>query len=395
MSAGSNFMPSQFLELIDEEMQEVMSALHESMQEVVQPDISAGSNFMPAQFLEHIEEEMQKAGSTFHESMQEMVQPDMSAGSDFMPAQFLEHMGEERQEVRSAFHTQDDTAANVGVAPSSVFPAGRDVLDAYLALDADAWLDDIPNIIDENEEQENQLASSGVGESDCEQASTSATAQSPSSVVEIVLDEPEDINSHPYVCLPALAKGVAVYEFDVESLFSSFRSRLHPFYLLVKIRKLFAKRELTQHDVNKLVDATEGLIGAAFYHAQRQLQTRRPVYAAEALGTDFLALDAIVCVIQLLGDSLQLPLWWDRFIKAYNRDISQILPPINKRVSVFNRRLVKRLIDVIDIYKTRTRPPPEEVIAIKRMLFCSPDAPAQFKSTKWNPWREAVGEPVR
>ncbi|CDI85518.1 hypothetical protein, conserved [Eimeria praecox] len=268
-------------------------------------------------------------------------------------------------------------------------PADRSPLDETEAFDEDAWLEQIPDIVSgQGGGGEAPLGPYVISDSPEGSVSTSSADISPPSDADAMQDDDFDINTHPFVRLPVLEDGVVIRHMEVKDLFKPFRGKVQPYFYLSTLRALFAKSVLDQDDVNKLVNAVEGLIGAAWHQAQRRFRKTRPLYAAEALGKNFLALDAIICAIQLLGDTMSVSTWWDEFISAFNCDPSIYLPPLVRQISVSNRRLIRRLLNVLEIYKKGERPSAEEVYEIKKKLFCSEDAPLHFKDFKWTPWRK-------
>ncbi|CDJ32516.1 uncharacterized protein EMH_0045120 [Eimeria mitis] len=150
---------------------------------------------------------------------------------------------------------------------------------------------------------------------------------------------------------------------------------------------------LSQEEVNSLVMELEKLIGMSWRQAELSKPKRRPVYAAETLGRHLLAFDAIVCGIQLLGDKMQLPLWWNQYVAAFDHSPSHLLPYGSPKPEGIYRMMIRRLLGALEIYKRGKRPPLPEVIALKTMLFAHKDAPGRLKDHKWDPWREDAKGP--
>ena len=297
----------------------------------------------------------------------------------FPPAQQL--MG-----LQAVFQTQDDGAANSLTAPSF---AGHVPLDGAEALNPEAWLDGIPPIISGAVDLQNtQLAPSVAAEPDDGGASTSVLGVGLLPHSEGVTDVPPNVLNHPFVRLPILGDGVVIRRIKVENLFNPHRMKVPLYLVLLKLKKLFSQAILNQEDVNALVTATEHLISTAWRQALKGPRKNRPVCAAEAFGYYFLTFDALVCVFQLLGNNMELHLWWGKFIAAFNHDPSSFMRPIGSRAGGVHRRLVQRICAVLEVYKAAKRPAPKEVIELKNMLFGSPSAPGDFKDRKWDPWRK-------
>ncbi|CDJ32515.1 uncharacterized protein EMH_0045010 [Eimeria mitis] len=267
-----------------------------------------------------------------------------------------------------------------------------DPLLAAHALDPEAWLEGIPYASGETgEEEKAQSASPEVVKPDDKQESALEMlllrdvhgAQDPSS----------PFSRHPYVRLPQMGKDLFIRPINMNNVFVAYHKKAHPYIFLQKLRKWFARPVLGQDDVNNLLRDLEGLIGAAWRDAEKRPRRLRPVYAAETLGKHLLEFDAIVCGIELLGGSMRLPLWWNRFVAAFDHRPSALLPQKTPRLGGFYRRLTRRLLDALEIYKRGKRPPLCEIIDLKTIIFSEGDAPARFRDPKWDPWREDAKGP--
>ncbi|CDJ61717.1 hypothetical protein EMWEY_00011840 [Eimeria maxima] len=349
--------------------------------EVQQPDADEAGH------VQRLVETLRTAASE-HEAMQRIPPPwDWDPSSHAFPGQTPKRKEHTMHGFQSAVRLEDD-GRRATVQPSSSFP-GHGLLDATHALDPEAWLDEVPQIINDPDEYGGgNVLPSVVDESKGGQGGQLSTPHVTKDVPKRknMQDSGSDIVNHPYVRLPVLARGVVIRPIKVENLLISYNSKLRLDCSLDQLRRLFALRELDQEAVNELVTATEGLVGAVSYHAKKSLRNNRPVYAAEATGYNFLAFDALVCAIQLLGDYMNLPLWWEGFVAIFNRDPFSKMEPLKRRTGGMYRTLIVRLLEALDIYKTGKRPSLEEVIAIKDILFCSPRAPKAFKDPKWDPW---------
>ncbi|CDJ61718.1 hypothetical protein EMWEY_00011850 [Eimeria maxima] len=360
------------------ELEAELGILHQRA--IVQPDTDPVSRVEGLVSVLH-------AAAAEHESGQWISSAwDATPVSHVLSARTQQHTDESLLRLHSTFPPDDTQKAIAHTAPPIASPTRHAHLDAAQALDPEAWLDSIPEIISKAQEQEVvHLALPTAGETDSRESSTSVVAMQ--TLRDSVHVPDEEIRNHPYVRLPVLAEDVVVRRINVTELFTPFRSRLPPHIFLLRLRRLFAQRVLRQKDVNMLVAATEGLIGAAWYQAKKTSRLNRPVYAAETFGKYFLALDAIACTIELLGDNMQLPLWWGKFIAPFNHH-PLTLPPLGNRIGGFYRRLISRILNALDVYKTGRRPELKEIISLKKKLFCFRDAPGGFKDGIWDPWRD-------
>ncbi|CDJ61716.1 hypothetical protein EMWEY_00011830 [Eimeria maxima] len=361
------------------ELEAELGFLHQ--REIQQPDADKTTQ------IQRLVEALRTAASE-HEAMQRIPPPwDWDPSSHAFPGQTPKRKEHTMHGFQSAVRLEDD-GRRATVQPSSSFP-GHVLLDSIHALDPEAWLDGVPQIINDPEEQgEVQLVPSTADEPEDGESSASIAAMRPTVEAGGAQDETLAIRTHPYVRFPVLANDVSIRHIDIEAIFEAHRRELRPYVFLRNLRRLFALRVLDQAGVDLLVSSTEGLIGAVWYLAQKRHPKRQPVYAAEVFGNYLLAFDALMCVIELLGDYMELPLWWEEFVAAFNHDPSSLLPPVGMRAGGLYRRLIARIVNALNVYKTGRRPALSEVIALKKMLFCPPSAPGDFKDHKWDPWRE-------
>ncbi|CDJ51717.1 hypothetical protein EBH_0001620 [Eimeria brunetti] len=199
---------------------------------------------------------------------------------------------------------------------------------------------------------------------------------------------------HPFVRLPMLEKNVFVRQVSVPKMFNPYRRKGELYLSLLRMRQLLGLRSLKQADVDALVSEVEVLVGAAWCHGMRGFRRHRPMLAAEALGAYVLAFDAAVGALQLLGPRcMQAHLWWPKFVSAFECDLAVSLRPINYQAGKVYRRMAHRLVHALDVYKQQKRPPPAEVVELKKMIVCFPDAPGDFRDARFDPFREDAKRP--
>ncbi|CDJ51672.1 hypothetical protein EBH_0001460 [Eimeria brunetti] len=158
---------------------------------------------------------------------------------------------------------------------------------------------------------------------------------------------------------------------------------------LSRLRTLFLKKTLNQEDADAVVSASETLARAAWTEAHLSATILNISFAIESLGKYFLAFDAISCAVKLLGDRMLQHMWWDDFTLAFDTEYAFNEPETGRqRKPRMLANIANRLLAAINTYKGGMRPPSTEVIALKRLLFCSTYAPRDFKEVMWDPWRE-------
>ncbi|CDJ37906.1 hypothetical protein, conserved [Eimeria tenella] len=193
---------------------------------------------------------------------------------------------------------------------------------------------------------------------------------------------------HPFVRLPSVEAGVSPRKLRPSRLFLHQRTNVSAYAYFSTLRELFLRRSLDKGSADAIMDAIEDLADVAWTQTSCRARQIRPALAVSALGRDFLALDFIVCAIQLFRDEMRLHMWWEKFASAFRTNYSFKGSGLRRpRLRNFNTQLANRLLRVIDIYKQGNRPPLPEVIEIKRLLFCSPLAPKPFTDSPYNPWR--------
>ncbi|CDJ37907.1 hypothetical protein, conserved [Eimeria tenella] len=193
---------------------------------------------------------------------------------------------------------------------------------------------------------------------------------------------------HPFVRLPSVEFGVKPRHLVPQRLFLHHRSNLSTLPYMKTLRQLLTRNSLDQAGTETFMDALERLIDIVWTQAQGRSQQRRPAVAVSVLGKDFLAMDFIISAIQLFGEAMELSSWWERFVGGFRTNYyfhggGSVRP----RVRNYNTQLANRLLSAIRIYKQGLRPSLEEVIALKRMLFCSPSAPKPFTEYSYDAWR--------
>ncbi|CDJ54066.1 hypothetical protein EBH_0075890 [Eimeria brunetti] len=301
------------------------------------------------------------------------------------------HLTQQLLEKSSVFEPQNIAllGLNSPLQPSVEFPGPAG---GAPALDPDSWIDLIPSISDQPEGQE-AAESFQVSDDDSEAGQASGSPASKRRRLRGLSHLLDDVQSHPYVRLPVLEKGVVPKSIQISRLFSQRRRGSSFYFYLLGMRDLLARKTLTQHGADLLVQFVEDLVRVSYRRAQRSNRHPFPIRVVEYLGEYFIAFDAIVCAIELLGECMQLPLWWEQFTAGFNIDYSlPFLPTGGNRKSRFLTDLARRLAAALKIYKTGRRPPLREVISLKKLLFCHPLGQHQFKHDKWDPWRHDGGK---
>ncbi|CDJ33531.1 uncharacterized protein EMH_0016430 [Eimeria mitis] len=265
--------------------------------------------------------------------------------------------------------------------------------DVNPGLDPDSWLESIPSI-DSHPEQEARGEPSPVTDDGSMAgqvlASPASTQGHPEGLREIL--QTGDIRKHPYVRLPVLEEDVVPKCIRVSALFSKDQKTFYQYGYLVTVRELLHRRKLSQEDADSLVQTIERLVATSWFKSKKGPTGPSPICIVDTLGMYFLAFDAIICAVELLGDAMQLPLWWEKFTASFTTSFPLASPGSRGReVTRFHIVLARRLSAALEIYKRGMRPPLPEVVTLKKLLFCYPLGRHKFKSLYWAPWRKDGG----
>ncbi|KAL8445260.1 hypothetical protein Emag_005149 [Eimeria magna] len=229
-------------------------------------------------------------------------------------------------------------------------------------------------------------------------ASTSQKRQSPSSEESNASSESDSSPDsgpsgnpnakHPFVRLPSVKRGVLIRPFltpDKQSMKSGPRRQV---VLLRKIRELLLKNQLDQGEADRLILLAEGLANQMSVAMSFIVSEKRPYLACEQLGRRFLSLNALYCISKTLNLDWEKQEWWREFtgrIPAEYRSHFYVSPADQ---TDFNIRLASDLVDAIGLYKSGQSPSEDEVIDLKRRLFCMQQSPYFLKDSSWKPWRD-------
>ncbi|CDJ60450.1 hypothetical protein, conserved [Eimeria maxima] len=322
-----------------------------------------------------------------HESMQAAEQ--YSAWGESAAAQPVSRSNQQEHLSDQLSEHQGD-AGLYPMASLGAASGGGSSTSLYPALNPDSWVEDIEDILPvgdfQAESQDEDPVASYSNAMDTDAMLPMPYLPSTSNALHMELDHL--IKDHPYVRLPVLEPTVVPKCLLPKGALGTIRMDISSHIQFLILRKLFAKRTLNQQDADEVVRALEQLASKTGRRARTSRRQGRPLFAASTLGTYFLVFDYLVSAIQIFGNSMQLPLWWNQFISFF--DVDYYFPEPSKRArgnARFNTQLANSLIAALRIYKTGNRPPLSMVLELKRQLFFSKFAPQRFRSPEWEPWR--------
>ncbi|KAL8434390.1 hypothetical protein ACSSS7_003216 [Eimeria intestinalis] len=192
--------------------------------------------------------------------------------------------------------------------------------------------------------------------------------------------------AHPFYSLPVLRPGALTRGLDLSAVLRPSPTIKAPLRSLKRVQGLLKKEVLEANEAQVLVSLTESLVRYLVLRHRSRLPIINPSLTADRLGMRFMCLEAIVCLMQLLGPAISPHLWWDPFVRwvptEYNPLPSQSRLP---RAAEF-RELCIRLSYACKRLKRGLRLSEEDTVQLKRDLLTT-QAPTRFKESKWDAWR--------
>ncbi|CDJ58308.1 hypothetical protein EMWEY_00014980 [Eimeria maxima] len=165
--------------------------------------------------------------------------------------------------------------------------------------------------------------------------------------------------------------------------------------LLLRAHKLLSREFLYAGHMVDLALAAEALIEYGMQYQSQSLASFQLFYTLEKLAIRFVVLDCVVSTLVVL-DQTPDPRLWKRFADAIKDDATLISSDVEMPLGRPNVNVgrAQQLIRAIQVFKTGRRPDPEELLQIKKWLFCSPTSPRRFRKKEFDPWRKGCLPPT-
>ncbi|KAL8442427.1 hypothetical protein Emag_006465 [Eimeria magna] len=189
---------------------------------------------------------------------------------------------------------------------------------------------------------------------------------------------------HPFYRLPETPVSLSLPALKYESGLG-FESAGSLPRMLNSLQKFLAKTSLTKEEALALQKQAEEL----FHHAQHSMTD--PIGGTMASKFDvpmskrFLAADLLWSVCKVLGPSMKKEHWWNQLMDKMLADPHH-WPPADRRRTARGQH-VNRLLAAFRLYRAGERPAAQEVVEIKRAIFCGSKAPYFFRKRAWDSWR--------
>ncbi|KAL8430818.1 hypothetical protein ACSSS7_005701 [Eimeria intestinalis] len=227
-------------------------------------------------------------------------------------------------------------------------------------------------------------STSSAAPSDGEQPSTSSAAEAGA-------DSPEE-RLHPYYRTPTVdPQYLSIPRFRPEDVTDPELVFTQAYSPLRKMRHLLGRATLGPAQLNELAELATRSLSSIFYLERAPTRNERPSLAARNLGRRFLLLDGVIATLEVLKVPVR-GQWWDQITSVIPDDTLEdeaaYIPRLSYEATRFNKKLIHKLHRALRILKTGRRISAKETIAIKRMLFCSYYSPNNFRSPRWEPWRQ-------
>ncbi|CDJ64003.1 hypothetical protein, conserved [Eimeria necatrix] len=217
----------------------------------------------------------------------------------------------------------------------------------------------------------------------CSEGFTAGTGELPKSRTET-----RDMLMHPYWRLPVVDPKNVRRSFRREFALSMYVRETTPMKLYTAMRGLFLKPALDAEDVEELISTAERLASYARIKLAWKHMRPAPFHLARKIASIIVALDYLVCTVELLGEKMDAKNWWDLFVQQLYLEIPVSSGKFVGNASVALKKMVRRLSAALIIYKAGKRPPRDEVIELKRLIFTKLNTHCQFQNPLWDLWVE-------
>ena len=191
---------------------------------------------------------------------------------------------------------------------------------------------------------------------------------------------------HAYYRLPTVQPGPPLNPFDAPRALAKFAAAQSLPCILLGIRQLLIKRELTGGDAETLMLLAYDLVAYASNWLAREFSGSSTGELVEYVARQFLVADHLVSICELLGPEMNTSQWWGPFMNEVLKPPR--IRPMPKAENEYWAFFIDRVLAALDVYRAGRRAPPKEVVEIKRQIFCDPQTPRTFRRGIWNNWRE-------
>ncbi|OEH78801.1 hypothetical protein cyc_01168 [Cyclospora cayetanensis] len=221
-----------------------------------------------------------------------------------------------------------------------------------------------------------------------QEASSSFSDTSPaagSSLVSILSSSSPELARHPYYRVPVGDPGVTLPPFDPYHALRKREAWLPK--ILGDVRQLLLKSHVSEQEMKLLMESAYRLAQYSNKALSQPMKDELMTDMLYILARRFLVADALWCISEVLGPSMNMHLWWGQFMEPLAKHVS-VRHRSASRSGLNLKQLAQRLVAALQQYKLGRRPPAQQVIELKRQIFRQPCSCPEFRSHTWNPWRD-------
>ncbi|CDJ54083.1 hypothetical protein EBH_0020700 [Eimeria brunetti] len=209
--------------------------------------------------------------------------------------------------------------------------------------------------------------------------------QAPESLQTSITDDEEALKRHPFYRLPGADFSGNIMPFSYARA-ARYTTRSHFPEVLASVRELLIKQQLRPNEIQSLILLAEQLVKAVCNMGKFSHNFLAPHRVREPAARRFLIADALWGISEVVGPLMRKDDWWNEVM-----DRLLLIPPMSitmRKMESDGSDMVIRIIAALRVYQGGRRPPPREVIELKRMIFCSPKSPYMFRSPAFDKFRE-------
>ncbi|KAL8269279.1 hypothetical protein Esti_006793 [Eimeria stiedai] len=196
-----------------------------------------------------------------------------------------------------------------------------------------------------------------------------------------------DYAHHPFFGLPAVLPSV-----DRSALWKSARQEpdaKDSWPILKAIRDILAKPILNFRDLELLQAHGNALRRHVTEHVLKPISAMWPFKLAQKLALRLLIADALWCTCAVVGPSMLKETWWPKLMNKLLATSQSFSLSLLRTRQTSRLEFALQLLDALEQYKAGGRPCAQEVVQIKRKIFCEDQGMPFFQDPRWDAWRKA------
>ncbi|KAL8442909.1 hypothetical protein Emag_006194 [Eimeria magna] len=199
---------------------------------------------------------------------------------------------------------------------------------------------------------------------------------------------PQEPLIHPFVRLPTVHQASIPRTFNPDAPLYPAHKNLRLPSLLMAVHELYTLSTLTTRQVEELLNTLESIVYFSRKSVHFRFQKLFACSVASKVAFYVLTLDALVAGREILGGYMRFDLWFKDFARLFEVDFQYQATKLKFTLqATFYWKMIVRLRAAMKTYKKGVRPPANDIILYKRMIFCSSMSPPCFLKSDYEPWR--------